>query len=365
MEKTLSERIENLFSAQILESSSYHVQDAQGMLKLDAMEFPFTWENEDRDDWIQCLNNADINRYPDPQASKIKSLLSKIHNISSQHDILFGNGSDELIQMLIMAVSHKRQTIMAPSPGFVMYKVIADWLGTPFVDVPLLPDCSLNVPGMLEEIDRSQPAIIFIATPNNPTGNIFDDKDLKQIINAAPGLVVLDEAYTAFTSSDQRHWLDQYKHVLVMRTFSKVGLAGLRFGFLMGHSNLIQELDKIRLPYNINCLTQLSVEFALQNFSLLEQHSQTICDERALLISSFSEMEVFECFNSEANFLTVRCLEHDAQTLYERLKAKNILIKCLHGSHPLLDQCLRITVGTSRDNKTLLNAMRDILSDNF
>lgn len=364
-DKNLPSIIENLISPAIREMKAYHVADASGMVKLDAMESPYawsdTWSDALKQQWLEKMNAAQINRYPDPQGQGIKKRLREKYALNNELDIILGNGSDEIIQIMIMAVAASGQAIMAPAPSFVMYKVIADYVGLPFVRVPLNADFSLNTEAFLKAIEGHQPSIIFLATPNNPTGNVFADDDLEKIIQAAPGLVVLDEAYTAFTDSDQLHWLSRYDHVVVMRTFSKVGLAGLRLGFAIGQQTLLEEFDKLRLPYNINVLTQQSVEFALDNFALLEEHSQNLCAQRAELIDELHALNVFTCVPSEANFVTVRCLEHNAKDLFEALKAQNVLIKCLHGSHPSLEQCLRITVSTQQENATLLSAVKQAI----
>ncbi|MEM8593408.1 MAG: aminotransferase class I/II-fold pyridoxal phosphate-dependent enzyme, partial [Pseudomonadota bacterium] len=298
----ISNRLTRLLSPNVLAMNAYRVADSSGMLKLDAMENPYTWDEAMTEDWLATLKSAQINRYPDPSAQGIKHRLLEKYSIRDGVDVMFGNGSDELIQLLIMAVMSSNKAVIAPSPSFVMYKVIADYLDVPFIDVPLHDDFSLDVESMVTCIHKEQPALIFLATPNNPTGTIYSDSDLTRIIEASDGLVVLDEAYTAFTDSDQLHWLSRYPHVLVMRTFSKVGLAGLRLGFMLGDEQCLHELDKLRLPYNINTLTQLSVEFALDNFSVLDEQAAQLVAQRAFLFEQLNQFDAFSCFESDANF---------------------------------------------------------------
>ncbi|MDY7025248.1 MAG: aminotransferase class I/II-fold pyridoxal phosphate-dependent enzyme, partial [Pseudomonadota bacterium] len=194
------------------------------------------------------------------------------------------------------------------------------------------------------------------------TGNLFSDQDVQAIIEAAPGLVVLDEAYTAFTQYDSQKWLVEHRHVVIMRTVSKMGLAGLRLGFCFAHPAITNELEKVRLPYNINCLTQHTAEFILKHADILEAQTQALRKLRSQLNDQLSLFSCFEVFPSEANFLLVRVLPNElsAREIFTALKERGVLIKCLDGGHPLLAQCLRFTVGSEEENQALISALKDI-----
>ncbi len=200
-------------------------------------------------------------------------------NVPEQFDCLLGNGSDEIIQLLAMLVAplnpEKKATIMAPDPGFVMYKMIATFCGLDYIGVPLTADFELDMPAMLKCINEQQPELIFLAQPNNPTANLYSESQLRELIQASKGLVVMDEAYLPFSSRNHLHFLEEFDNVLVMRTLSKVGLAGLRLGMIFGRSEWLNELDKIRMPYNINVLTQISAEFALEHYDILLEPMRT------------------------------------------------------------------------------------------
>ena len=211
-------------------------------------------------------------------------------------------------------------------------------------------------------IEAHNPALIFLAVPNNPTGNVFSLSSIQQIIEASKGLVVIDEAYLAFTESDLLELCAYHENVVVMRTLSKVGLAGLRLGFLIGQPVWLNEFDKVRLPYNINVLTQVSAEFALQHYAELQQQTRDICEQRTELFNELVQMEGVEPFESEANFVLVRFTERNARDLFEAMKREGVLIKCLDGSHPALASCLRLTVGTSEENAKMLAALRKALA---
>lgn len=361
MSDLLKNTVANLIRPEILALHAYHVPDASGFLKLDAMENPFQWPESVKNEWAQELIKADINRYPDPQAQCIKEGLRKTLNIKDEFEILLGNGSDEIIQILAMAVAQSGRCIMAPEPSFVMYKMIATFCQLDYVGIPLNADFELDLDDMLESIKVNDPALIFLAQPNNPTGNLFGEDKIRAIIEAANGLVVVDEAYTAFTDADYLNLLNDYDNVVVMRTLSKVGLAGLRMGFLVGKAEWLNEFDKIRLPYNINCLTQISCAFALKHFDVLKDQTERLRKNRSRLTDSLKALPLDKVFDSEANFILVRTQQGQARKIFEALKADNILIKCLDGGHPLLTDCLRITVGTENENDQLLSALQKYL----
>ncbi len=353
-------RVKKLIRQEILDLTAYPVPSAEGMLKLDAMENPYIWPAVAREAWADLLKDVPINRYPDASGQMVKDALREEMGVNEQYDILLGNGSDEIIQMLAMAVAKPGATILAPEPGFVMYKMIAIFCGLNYVGVPLTADFELDEPAMLAAIAEHDPELIFLAQPNNPTGNLWDQGAIKHIIEASQGLVVLDEAYTAFTDADHLNLLEKYDHVLVMRTLSKVGLAGLRLGLLIGSKEWLGELEKIRMPYNINSLTQASALFALEHFDMLVMQTEQLRVDRVVLMNDLAAISGLEIFPSEANFVLVRTPDGMARHWFEDLKEKGILIKCLDGGHPLLKNCLRITVGTTDQNQRLVNALNEI-----
>ncbi len=353
-------RVKKLIRQEIQDLSAYPVPSSEGMLKLDAMENPYTWPAIAKETWAEMLKTLPLNRYPDPQANHVKDEMRKVMGISDNFDILLGNGSDEIIQLLAMALAKPGATILAPEPGFVMYKMIATFCGLNYVGVPLTVDFELNEAAMLAAIDEHNPELIFLAQPNNPTGNLWAQDSIKKVIEAANGMVVMDEAYTAFTDADHLELLEKYEHVLIMRTLSKVGLAGLRLGLLVGRSEWLDELDKIRLPYNINILTQASVLFALEHYDMLLVQTEQLRVDRLLLSKDLASINGLQVFPSEANFVLVRTPTGMARNWFEELKSKNILIKCLDGGHELLNDCLRITVGTTDQNEQLVSALAEI-----
>ncbi|MHA7881059.1 MAG: histidinol-phosphate transaminase [Saccharospirillum sp.] len=358
----LEAQVHRWIQPEVQRMAAYVVPDASGLVKLDAMENPFSLPAPLHQAWFQRLaEQAHINRYPHPEAPALKSALRSVMGIDERWEVLLGNGSDELIQIIAMAVQGSGRTLLAPEPSFVMYGMIARFLGLDYVGVPLTRDFELDLEVMLHKIEREQPAVIFLAQPNNPTGNLWGDEKLRRIIEAAPGLVVIDEAYTAFTSADYLNWLEDYPNLLVMRTLSKVGLAGLRLGILIGDVAWCEQLNKVRLPYNINSLTQVSACFALEHFEVLENQTRELVQQRHALIAALRQLPGLTVYDSEANFVLVRTQAGKALSIHRELMEQGILIKKLDGSHPLLADCLRVTVSSETENQRFLSALAHIL----
>lgn len=350
-------RVQQWIRPEIRALAAYHVPPAADVVKLDAMENPYHWPPALTAEWQQRLAAVEINRYPDPRGDGVKTALREAMRIPEELGVLLGNGSDEIIQMLAMAVAAPGRTLLAPEPGFAMYPLIAALAGLEYVGVPLDADFDLDVDAMLAAMAEHQPALTFLALPNNPTGNVFDSERLRQVVEASSGLVVLDEAYAAFTDADHLDWASRYPHVLVMRTLSKVGLAALRLGFLIGAPAWLEELEKIRLPYNINTLTQVTVQFALEHYEVLRQQTKTLRDAREELGAALAQLPGLTVWPSQANFLLIRC-SAPARQVFDGLRGRGVLVKCLDGSHPALAGCLRLTVGSAEDNASLLEALR-------
>jgi len=362
-EKTASFKVEELIRKEVQAINAYHVPNPGDMIKLDAMENPYRMPDALMDEWLELIKRAEINRYPDPSAAKLSAALEKYmgvpKNISSANNkIILGNGSDELIQILAMAVAKSGSKILAPEPGFVMYNMIATFVGMEYIGVPLKADFSLDMPAMLSAIKEQQPALIFLAYPNNPTGNLFSDNDIVEIINAAQGLVVVDEAYHPFACESFMSRVGEFDNLLVMRTVSKMGLAGLRLGLLAGPQKWITELDKIRLPYNINILTQVTAEFAIKHAGVFEAQAKIIREQREWLFDELNKFSQFEVYPSRANFILLKVLEGDATKIFEGLKQQGILIKNSHSAGGVLTQCLRVTVGKPEENAALIDALK-------
>ena len=357
----MTDKLLNWIRPEIRELSAYHVADASGLTKLDAMENPYTLDAL-TGHWSDVLAAAEINRYPDPSAAALRKKLAQVMAVPEGAETVLGNGSDELIQMLAMVVSGKDRCIMSFDPGFVMYKMIAEFVGMDYVGVPLDASFNIDMAATRAAIEKHQPAIIFIAYPNNPTANLFNDANIEEILDIAPGLVVVDEAYHPFAQASFMSRLPEYEQLLVMRTVSKMGLAGLRLGMLAGAPELIQEVDKVRLPYNINVLTQQAACSALEQVTALDEQAAMIRDEREAMLKSLAAMESVEAFPSRANFILFRLSGVDAGTVFESIRDQGVLIKNMNAQTGVLKNCLRVTVGKPEENAAFLAALKKALA---
>jgi histidinol-phosphate aminotransferase len=325
------------------------------------MENPYAWPEAMIDEWLKHLRNAKVNRYPNPSADRLKAALRTVNDVPETAGLMLGNGSDELIQIILMGVAGDDAVVLSPQPTFVMYRQIAVSLGLSFVGVDLNEeDFSLDMAALRVAIAKHNPKVIFLAYPNNPTGNAFSGEDMLEILRIAPGLVVVDEAYAPFADASFMPKLREFPNLLVMRTLSKLGLAGLRLGYLAGHPAWIGQLDKLRLPYNINVLTQQTVEFALSNQAVFDGQIKQIRNDRELVASRLAILPV-KVFPSQTNFVSFRLLEKEADEVFEKLKQAGVLIKNLTPAGGPLHNCLRVTVGTHQENQIFMDVLTEIL----
>ena len=341
---------------------AYAVQDSAGMVKLDAMENPHRLPAALQAHLGQRLGALALNRYPDGRVNDLRHALADYAQMPEGFDIMLGNGSDELISLLALACDVPNASILSPLPGFVMYGMSAQLQGLQFIGVPLTPDFELDEAAMLAAIARYSPAITYLAYPNNPTANLWDDGVIENIINAVGkqgGLVVMDEAYQPFASKSYINRIAQHSHVLLMRTLSKFGLAGVRLGYMMGPKALIGEIDKVRPPYNISVLNCECALFALENKDVFAAQALDLIAQRAMLLESLGKMPGVKCWNSDANMILVRVA--DAAQTFNGMKAQGVLVKNVSKMHPLLANCLRLTVGTPDENLQMLAALKTSL----
>ena len=354
--------VKQLVRPGILECQPYRASSVDCKVKLDAMESPYPLPDDIKQQWMDCLKNTSINRYPDPQGMIVKNRLREFMSIPDSLSLVLGNGSDELIQMICMALYGQGRPFLAPIPTFVIYQLMADLFATDLMTVQLnAEDFSLDYMTTLEAIDKFNPVLIFIANPNNPTGNLFDEKLIIEIIDRTKGLVVIDEAYQLYSGYSILDQISKYENLVVIRTLSKYGMAGLRLGCMIGPVQWIEQFEKIRLPYNINSLSQLSADFLLSHRSVIEGWIETICQEREQLFTELTMINGVKAWPSKTNFIMFRTLSRPADEIHQGLIARGILVKNLHGSHPLLSNCLRVSIGTENENRCFLDELKQLL----
>ncbi|MGV0005687.1 MAG: pyridoxal phosphate-dependent aminotransferase [Candidatus Porifericomitaceae bacterium WSBS_2022_MAG_OTU9] len=360
MSNGVEECVRRCLRQEILQVEAYQGSpEAKAIIRshMDAAESPYNLARQQQ--LQQKIGDLELNLYPPGNAAAMLASLRRYFSVPDQYAMLAGNGSDELIQIIATAMATNGACALAAEPCFVMYRRLSTMAKLEYVGVPLQRhSLQFDMPAMRAAIKKHQPRIIWVANPNNPTGIDCNRDDLAEIIDLAPGVVVVDEAYQPYAgTSILRQPLAA--NVLVLNTLSKIGFAGLRVGALIAQPQWIQQLDKVRLPYNINTTSQHIVELMLQNVSLINEKVQAVCADRAQLLS---ELERLGCtvWPSATNFLLVR-IEGRANHIHSQLAAQGIAVKNMHNSHPLLDNCIRITVGTPQDNAQLIGVLQQSL----
>jgi histidinol-phosphate aminotransferase len=349
---------------------AYAVQDSAGMIKLDAMENPHRLPIELQTALGQRLGALALNRYPGARVNVLRDALASYARMPEGFDIMLGNGSDELISLLALAcdvpdgADHEPgpASVLAPEPGFVMYAMSAQLQGLVFHGVPLTADFELDEIAMRAAIAKHKPAITYLAYPNNPSANLWDDAVIERIIllvGEHGGLVVMDEAYQPFSSKSYIDRLARHSHVLLLRTLSKFGLAGVRLGYMMGPKVLIDEINKVRPPYNISVLNCECALFALEHQEIFSAQAADLRAQRAIILKALSSLIGVRAYSSDANMILLRV--PDAAKTFDGMKSHKVLVKNVSKMHPLLANCLRLTVGTADENMTMLAALKDSL----
>ncbi|MFN7664247.1 MAG: histidinol-phosphate transaminase [Inhella sp.] len=340
---------------------AYAVQPAAGLVKLDVMENPFPLPAALQAELGQRLGAVALNRYPAERTEVLRSALARHARLPAGGALMLGNGSDELISLLTQAIAKPGACVMSPLPSFVMYAMSAQLLGVRFVGVPCrADDFQLDREAMLAAIAAEKPALLWLAYPNNPTGTLWDAATIDALVEAMaldgpnPGLVVMDEAYQPFAANDSLHRLRQ-PHVLVLRTMSKFGLAGVRIGYLMGDAALVAEVEKLRPPFNVSVLNTEAALFALEHEAEYASQAAQIRAQRERLFTALQALPGVTPFPSQANMVLARF--PDAAATFALLKAKGILVKNVSAMHPMLTNCLRLTVGTPDETSQLIQAL--------
>ncbi len=356
--EAVHERIRSVVRPEVLAVGAYRVSPVpDGTIKLDAMENPYRWPEPMVEQWLERLRDVAVNRYPDPRSLPLKARLREALELPAGAAITLGNGSDELIALLVQGAGGPGRTVLGVDPGFAMYRVVAGATGSRYATVALdAQDFSLDREALLEALERERPSLVLLAYPNNPTGNLFSEQVIEEVVERAAGLVVIDEAYAPFADATFVDRVLDRENLLVLRTVSKLGLAGLRLGYLVGAPAWIDAFDRIRLPYNVNVLTQVSAEFALEHYDVLAEQVRAIRAERERLHAAIGERGL-TTWPSRANFVLVRARAGCGSALCAALLEHGVLVRDLDGASPLLADCIRVSVGRPEENDAFLRAL--------
>lgn len=349
--------IKNLVAKEIFEQSGYSAPEQTAAVKMDANENPFALQEPLKRRLRERMRGIDLNRYPAAGAPVLRERFAKYYGVK-KNMIMPGNGSDELIQMLCMTMKGRIKGVLVPVPTFSMYKIIAINTGNNVVEVPLDKRFDLDVEAITDRIRDNFPALIFLSSPNSPTGNIFSRGKVEAIIKKTPGLVVIDEAYGAFSGRSLISLIKKYDNVVFLKTLSKLGMASIRMGFLIGNPDIIAQLDKVRLPYNVNSLSQAAAGFFLDYEGEFFKQIKEIIQRREELYRGLKEIEWIRPYSSLANFIFFSCA-FDSNRIYNNLVAEGIAVKNLN-LPPLTPNCIRVTVGSKKENDVLLKALKNM-----
>ncbi len=336
---------------------AYHVDHCDAEIKLHANENSHPLPASLIEQFGTRLQELDLNRYPDPDSASLKKTLAKRLNIDPAQ-LTIGNGSDELIQVLIQIFCDPGDALAIPDPTFAMYNIIAKGMGVRPIPYSLNEDWDFEAEPFLEAIRNQGVKLIFFSYPNNPTGNCFNKNEIQKVIEGFEGIVVLDEAYYDFAQSSFIDQLSKHNNLILLRSLSKIGLAGLRVGYGIAAPEIIQEMNKIRLPYNSNMLSQDFSDIVLSQFEIVKQQIDKIIEERKRVHQNLAKIEGVVPFKSDANFILFKT-QKDSSSIFKSLAERGVLIRDL-GAHPRLKHCLRVTIGTPEENNRFLEELKAV-----
>jgi histidinol-phosphate aminotransferase len=352
-------RLSDLVKPEVRRLTAYRAEEPRpDLVKLDANESPFPVPERIRRELLEAVRGIEVNRYPDPRAERLRAALAASAGVAPGQLVL-GNGSDELIQVLLLAIGETGATVLAPVPTFSMYELIARAHGLNFTGVPLGDRYEPDLPALLDAIERDRPRAVFLASPNNPTGGVFSDAEIVKVLSVSPGLVVVDEAYGPYAERTMPPHLVDQERLVVLRTLSKVGLAGLRVGYLVTQPSLAAELEKVRLPFNLNAYSQAAAAVVLAHQEWIDANVRDVIRERARVATRLAGVPGVDAFPSRANFILFRTA-HPSDALFEGLLAEGVLVRNLGGA-PGLANCLRVTVGTAKENDRFLDGLATVM----
>jgi histidinol-phosphate aminotransferase len=350
--------IRNLVAKGIFEQIGYIAPEVTGAIKMDANENPFNIQEPLKKKLLEEMGRVDLNRYPVAGAPQLRNRFAQYYGVDKDM-VMLGNGSDELIQTLCLTLKGKINGVLVPVPTFSMYKIIAANTGNKVTEVPLDKKFDLDVDAILDKIKANFPALIFLSYPNSPTGNLFSRKKIETIIKKTPGIVVIDEAYAAFSGQTLLPLLKKYDNLIFLNTLSKLGLASMRLGLLIGNRDIVAQLDKVRLPYNVNSLSQIAANFFLNYQDEFSRQVAEIVKRRKELYLGLKKIAGIKLYPSQANFIFFSCA-FDSDRIYNKLVAEGIIVKNLN-LPPLMPNCMRVTVGNRKENEAFLRALKSVI----
>ena len=352
-----SEQALTLVNDSVRALKAYHLTPEECGVKLNQNENPCDWPKHIKAEAAEFFVERPWNRYPNFVPDGLKAALARYVGVDGidAENIIVGNGSNEMLLVLMMSFVAKAKSVIICPPTFTVYRLLCDGMGAKAVNVSLTDGLQYDVDGIKKAAAENPGAILVLSAPNNPVGNDITEGDLKSILDVHTGICVLDQAYTEFGGLDGVKLLDDYPNLIVTRTFSKaMAGAGLRLGYMVGNSELIGEINKIKLPYNINFFTEHAASAILNNVPVVSESVKMLVDERNSLYEYLKTLPLDNVYPSAANFILIRAAKK--QELFNHLLADGILIRDVSSYH-LLENCLRISIGTTEENAKLRESM--------
>ncbi|MBD3317488.1 MAG: histidinol-phosphate transaminase [Chitinivibrionales bacterium] len=336
--------------------SAYHLEPEQPRIKLNQNENPFDWPEPLKREILDFCLHRPWNRYPDFVPAQLKETLASYTGLSAAN-IIVGNGSNEMLLVLLIALSQDGGAVIINQPTFTVYSLLANGLNRPIKSIWLTPEPAFDVEALCRAASENQGAVMILCSPNNPTGNSLSEKDLRELLAVHQGFLLLDQAYVEFGGYNAVPLLKEHPNLIITRTFSKaIGGAGLRLGYLLGTAEVVAELNKIKLPYNINFLSDHIATELLNHRTLIEERVAEIAERRDNLYAFLKTLPLTNVYPSAANFILIRYKKKD--DLFGFLRNKGILLRDVSG-YPTLEGCLRVSVGTADEDKALQNALSE------
>ncbi|MEK6677806.1 MAG: histidinol-phosphate transaminase [Nitrospirota bacterium] len=349
--------IKQLIRKEVLKLKAYEVAEVSAKIRLDANENPFALPPELKDMLLKEVEKILLNRYPDGSSHELRQIISLQLGVNMD-EVMIGNGSDELIQMIITAFGSPPEKALYPVPTFSMYGIIAKAQGYVPLEMPLDDNFDLDADKILKTAKKEKPKAIFLSYPNNPTGNCFSEERILRIIKGCGFPVVVDEAYYDFSRKTFLPYLKKYKNLIILRSLSKIGLAGLRIGILIADKGIVKELNKVRLPYNLNSYSQVIASSVLKNRKAIDEQVNNIISERQRLAEEMKGIDRLIVYPSDSNFIFFKT--NNADKIFKGLINRGILIRNMN-KPGRLKNCLRVTVGTPEENGEFLSALKELV----
>jgi histidinol-phosphate aminotransferase len=350
--------IKSVIKEEVLALRAYPIEQVLPPVRLDSNENPLTLPDALKGEFAARIAGIELNRYPEAGSPSLARRFAERFGVADGQ-VIVGNGSDELIQILCSAVARPGAEVMIPTPTFTMFSITALNSGCRLVEVPLDSDFDLDMEAMGARITAHSPALTFLAWPNNPTGRSFSRNRVETIIQKSPGIVVVDEAYHNFFGESFLPMLAKYDNLVVMRTLSKVGFAAARVGMLAASPALVHELNKVRLPYNLNALSQAAAAFYLDHEAVFLKQAEDIRQWRGELYAELQKISGIHPRPSDANFIFFSC-DFDSDRIYAALLKGGIIVKNFNIPGKIRN-FMRVTVGSPQENTLFISKLKEIL----